>query len=108
MLGVPLQSAKPGLIGKPVTSNIRFIDRPKPARNVIAILPGSDPKLSGEDVAIGAHNDRSGIDRGPHMRLFPWLNSLPGRLALRCALRTQNAFLTHDLGNGYIIRARRR
>jgi len=61
MLGVPLQSAKPGLIGKPVTSNVRFIDRPKPARNVIAILPGSDPRLSGEYVAIGAHNDHIGI-----------------------------------------------
>lgn len=55
-----------------------------------------------------ANNDRSGIDRGPHMRLFPWLNSAPGRLALRCALTAQNAFLKRDLGNGYIVRAHRR
>lgn len=55
-----------------------------------------------------ANNDRSGIDRGPHMRLFPWLNSAAGRLALRLALWTQNAFLQRDWGNGYIVRARRR
>jgi SAM-dependent methyltransferase len=54
-----------------------------------------------------ANNDRSGIDRGPHMRLFPLLKSVPGRLALRCALAAQNAFLKRDLGNGYVVRARR-
>jgi hypothetical protein len=32
-----------------------------PARNVVAILPGSDPKLKGEYVAIGAHNDHVGM-----------------------------------------------
>jgi Zn-dependent M28 family amino/carboxypeptidase len=32
---------------------------------VIAILPGSDPKLKGEYVAIGAHNDHIGFRPGP-------------------------------------------
>jgi Zn-dependent M28 family amino/carboxypeptidase len=36
---------------------VHFIDQPRPGRNVVAILPGSDPRLSGEYVAIGAHND---------------------------------------------------
>ncbi len=54
-----------------------------------------------------ANNDRSGIDRRPHMRLFPFLRSWPGRLALRSAFAVQNLFLKRDLGNGYLVRARR-
>lgn len=38
-----------------------LVDAPFPARNVIAILPGSDPKLKGQYVAIGAHNDHVGF-----------------------------------------------
>lgn len=34
---------------------------PGTARNVVAILPGSDPVLRNEFVAIGAHNDHIGI-----------------------------------------------
>jgi len=34
-----------------------------PARNVVAIVPGSDPRLKGEFVAIGAHNDHIGLAR---------------------------------------------
>ncbi len=36
-----------------------------PGRNVIAILPGSDPQLKGQYIAIGAHNDHVGFDRSP-------------------------------------------
>lgn len=32
-----------------------------PARNVIAILPGSDPALRGQYVLVGAHNDHEGL-----------------------------------------------
>ncbi|MEQ1857005.1 MAG: M28 family peptidase [Longimicrobiales bacterium] len=32
-----------------------------PARNVIAILPGSDPALRGQYVLVGAHNDHEGV-----------------------------------------------
>lgn len=35
---------------------------PVPARNVIAILPGSDPARAGEYVLVGAHNDHVGIN----------------------------------------------
>ncbi|HXI19516.1 MAG TPA: M28 family peptidase, partial [Gemmatimonadales bacterium] len=38
---------------------------PYPARNVVAILPGSDPKLRSEYVAIGAHNDHIGMTQRP-------------------------------------------
>ena len=35
-----------------------------PARNVIAVLPGSDPELRGQYVLVGAHNDHVGMVRG--------------------------------------------
>lgn len=35
---------------------------PTPARNVIAILPGSDPARAGEYVLVGAHNDHVGVN----------------------------------------------
>lgn len=34
-----------------------FFESPAPARNVIAMLPGSDPALRGQFVVIGAHSD---------------------------------------------------
>ena len=57
VLGKSLKSLTPGMVGKPVTTDLKFIDQPRPGRNVVAILPGSDPRLRGEYVAIGAHND---------------------------------------------------
>jgi hypothetical protein len=36
-----------------------------PARNVVAVLPGSDPVLRHQYVAIGAHNDHVGADAAP-------------------------------------------
>ena len=36
-----------------------------PARNVVAVLRGSDPKLRGEYVSITAHNDHVGFDHSP-------------------------------------------
>lgn len=55
-----------------------------------------------------AGSDRSGIDRGPHVRLHPLLASLPGRAALACCLAVQRLFLATDLGSGYLVRARLR
>jgi hypothetical protein len=42
-------------------SSIGFTRAPAPARNVIGIIPGTDPALRGEYVALGAHNDHLGI-----------------------------------------------
>ena len=55
-----------------------------------------------------ANNDRSGIDRRPHLRLYPLLKSLPGRMAIRFFLAAQGLFLGKDWGSGYIVRARLR
>src|SRR5205814_3336035 len=62
LLGAPADSMKPGALGKTVRGAVAFTETPAPARNVVAILPGSDPKLRGEYVATGAHNDHVGID----------------------------------------------
>lgn len=47
-------------------TSARYSGSPNPdyARNVVAILRGSDPVLRNEYVAIGAHNDHLGIRRG--------------------------------------------
>jgi hypothetical protein len=60
--GAPFDSLKAGTLGKTVRGSVSFTDTPAPARNVVAILPGSDPKLKGEYVAIGAHSDHVGTD----------------------------------------------
>lgn len=66
LLGAPMRGMARGTAaGKTVTGSLRFIDAHAPARNVIAILPGSDPTLKGEYVAIGAHNDHIGFDHEP-------------------------------------------
>jgi hypothetical protein len=63
MLGAPLPSLTPGARGANVSARIQFREQAPdaPARNVIAILRGSDPALRGEYVAIGAHNDHLGM-----------------------------------------------
>ncbi len=51
-----------GTRGGSVTASFDFIQLPTEwARNVVAIIPGSDPVLKNQYVAIGAHNDHVGI-----------------------------------------------
>ncbi len=59
IMGRPLSTLSPGTQGQQVSANVRFAERPVdvPARNVVAILRGSDPALRGEFIAIGAHSD---------------------------------------------------
>jgi hypothetical protein len=65
-LGVPIENARPGTLGRTLHGTVRYNITPAPARNVVAILRGSDPKLRGEYVAIGAHSDHLGRRRaGP-------------------------------------------
>ena len=67
ILGGRITSAATGAMGKRVSASLRFIDDPVDyaARNVIAILRGSDPALRNEYVAIGAHSDHVGIAARP-------------------------------------------
>jgi hypothetical protein len=61
----PLDGLKPGAAGKPLGGTIVTHETQAPGRNVVAILPGSDPALKGEYVAIGAHNDHIGFNNRP-------------------------------------------
>ena len=58
-----LDSLTVGQEGRVVSGNVAFVDTPAPfpSRNVIGILPGSDPERRGQYVAIGAHNDHIGM-----------------------------------------------
>jgi len=67
LLGADLDSVKTAALGATVTSTPRFNEFPTqyPARNVVAMIRGSDPKLRDEYVAIGAHNDHIGWSGRP-------------------------------------------
>jgi hypothetical protein len=62
-LGVPMESARPGTVGRTLRGDVTWKNEDIPARNVVAILPGSDPKLKNQYVAIGAHSDHDGLRR---------------------------------------------
>jgi hypothetical protein len=63
LFDTPLDQLKAGAAGKTVSLDVKMKIEPVPfpARNVVGIIPGSDPKLKGEYVAIGAHNDHIGL-----------------------------------------------
>jgi hypothetical protein len=54
-----------GAVGKPIAGTVTMREERAPGRNVVAILPGSDPALKNQYVAIGAHNDHVGFNRTP-------------------------------------------
>jgi hypothetical protein len=61
LLGRSPAQMEVGTTGKTVQGNLRYVTTDAPTRNVVAILPGSDPALRGEYVAIGAHSDHIGV-----------------------------------------------
>ncbi|HEV8229158.1 MAG TPA: hypothetical protein VGQ86_04290, partial [Candidatus Limnocylindria bacterium] len=61
LLGTPLAQATVGVPGKTVRGSIAFAEAAAPARNVVAVLRGRDPKRRNTYVAIGAHSDHIGI-----------------------------------------------
>ena len=65
LLGGPMSSLQVGAAGRTASGSFSFFRRPTPfpARNVVAVLPGSDPALRGQYVSIGAHNDHVGTTR---------------------------------------------
>ena len=62
LLGSKATGLARGTAGKVAHGTLRYDEKPAPARNVVAILPGSDPVLKNEYVAIGAHNDHIGFE----------------------------------------------
>jgi hypothetical protein len=67
LFDTPMNQLRPGAAGKTISLDLRYRSTPVPfpARNVVAVLPGSDPALRGEYVAIGAHNDHIGHEGPP-------------------------------------------
>ena len=67
MLGADPAGLAPGAIGGTLSGSFDIIRTPvpHPARNVIAVLRGSDAILRGEYVALSAHNDHVGYDHFP-------------------------------------------
>ena len=61
LLGKSVASAGRGDVGPSATINIHVRTVAAPTRNVVAILPGTDPKLSKEYIVIGAHADHIGV-----------------------------------------------
>ena len=60
--GQPLEALAPGARGGTLTASLDYVELPTDwARNVIGIIPGSDPKLKAQYVAVGAHNDHVGV-----------------------------------------------
>ena len=64
IFGKPVDQLTIGATGQPVSGSWSYEWRMSktPARNVIAILPGSDPALAAEYVLVGAHNDHVGTN----------------------------------------------
>ena len=62
IFGMPAVQLTVGAIGQPVSAawSSDYTISPTPARNVIAILPGSDPARATQYVLVGAHNDHVG------------------------------------------------
>ena len=68
LLGVAsLENVRVGTEGPVISGTLGFIETPAtyPSRNVIGILPGADPAVRGQYVAIGAHNDHIGLVARP-------------------------------------------
>ncbi|MEO5800862.1 MAG: M28 family peptidase [Gemmatimonadales bacterium] len=68
LFGGDAATIEPGRAGRALSGRFGYLDRPTeaPTRNVVAILPGSDPQLRAEYVAVGAHSDHVGFfPQGP-------------------------------------------
>ena len=67
ILGAEPSTLAPGAAGATLRGrfDIARTTVPYPARNVVAILRGSDPSLRGQYVALTAHNDHVGYDHFP-------------------------------------------
>ena len=67
LFGRALDGLEIGAAGGTVTGSWSYAWTPSaaPARNVVAILPGSDPTLAAEYVLVGAHNDHVGTTAQP-------------------------------------------
>lgn len=81
-----------------------FIEQVRARRRAPEIQEGVDTTAPGKQKGSA----RSGIDRRHILKWHPLLRSPLGKLAVRGADCAQRPFLNMDVGNGYLLRARRR
>lgn len=64
LFGKPVDQLTPGTAGQTASGQWSYVTQMSatPGRNVIAILPGSDPALASQYVLVGAHNDHVGVN----------------------------------------------
>jgi len=74
LFGAPPATLRPGTTGRTLRGSLANVETATPARNVVAILRGSDARLRGQYVAMGAHNDHIGVLEEPvdHDSLRAW------------------------------------
>ncbi|HET9010495.1 MAG TPA: M28 family peptidase [Gemmatimonadaceae bacterium] len=65
LFGGAVDAVSPGTAGRALEGTLILHQAQGPGRNVVAILPGSDPVLKNQYVAIGAHNDHIGFNNSP-------------------------------------------
>jgi hypothetical protein len=67
IFGRPVSQLNVGTAGQTVAAHwaYEFKLSDTPGRNVIAIVPGSDPARANEYVLVGAHNDHVGVNANP-------------------------------------------
>ncbi len=67
LLGAEPSSLTPGAAGRTANGSVGFAPKQVayPARNVVAVLRGSDPALRNTYLALTAHNDHVGFDHSP-------------------------------------------
>lgn len=65
LLGAPIEGAASGAVGGRANATFDFVSQKTDwGRNVVGIVRGSDPVLSKQFIAIGAHNDHVGFRGG--------------------------------------------
>lgn len=89
--------------GFPLTNLSEWISAPFYRRNINA--PATEDAVESSE-SRKLNNDRSGTDRSLSSKLFPFLSSFPGKMALYGSFMVQDIFLNTDLGSGYMIKAR--
>ena len=86
--GQPVEGMNPGVTGGTVNASLDFVEAPSQyARNVVAIIPGSDPVLRNQYVAIGAHNDHVGFNTPVDRDSLKAFNNARNRMLLGNAMR---------------------
>ncbi len=79
----PVETLSLGMTGGSVSASLDYVELPSDyARNVVGIVPGSDPVLKSEYVAIGGHNDHVGMRAPVDKDSIKAFNDIRNRLLL--------------------------